>query len=83
MGNRRITRRQFIRRGGAATLGASFAGALLAGCGGGSEGGSGQVAYWSNLEGSGPQDYFGKNIELDFSHLGEKGVGYALVTDLR
>ncbi|MBA3388937.1 MAG: extracellular solute-binding protein, partial [Rubrobacter sp.] len=66
MGNRRITRRQFIQRSGAAALGASFAGTLLAGCGGGSEGGSGQVAYWSNLEGSGPQDYFGKNIETPF-----------------
>ncbi len=66
MGSKRISRRQFIQRGGTAALGASFAGALLAGCGGGSEGGGGQVTYWSNLEGSGPQDYFGKNIEKPF-----------------
>jgi hypothetical protein len=43
--------------GGKVALGAGLAGPLLVGCGGGG-GGSGQVTYWSNLEGSGPQDYF-------------------------
>src|SRR5215216_217488 len=59
-----ISRRQFLARGGKAALGAGLAGSLLAGCGGG--GGGGQVTYWSNLEGSGPQDYFNKNIEKPF-----------------
>jgi len=59
-----ISRRQFLARGGKAALGAGLAGSLLAGCGGGS--GSGQVTYWSNLEGAGPQDYFKKNIEKSF-----------------
>jgi raffinose/stachyose/melibiose transport system substrate-binding protein len=62
---RRITRRQFLARGGTAALGAGFAGALLAACGGGGQGG-GQVTYWSNLEGSGPQNYFKKNVQKPF-----------------
>ena len=60
-----ISRRQFLAMGGKAALGAGLAGPLLAGCGGGG-GGSGQVTYWSNLEGAGPQDYFKKNIEPSF-----------------
>jgi raffinose/stachyose/melibiose transport system substrate-binding protein len=60
---RRITRRQFLARGGTAALGAGFAGALLAGCGGGEQGG-GQVTYWSNLDVG--QDYFKQNIEKPF-----------------
>src|SRR5215207_2277847 len=60
-----ISRRQFIAVGGKVALGAGLAGPLLAGCGGGG-GGSGQVTYWSNLEGAGPQDYFKKNIEKPF-----------------
>jgi len=51
-----VSRRQFLVKGGKAALGAGLAGSLLAGCGGGS--GGGQVTYWSNLTGSGPQDYF-------------------------
>ena len=62
---RRITRRQFLARGSTAALGAGFAGVLLAGCGGGEQG-SGQVTYWTNLTGSGAQDYFKKNIEQPF-----------------
>jgi raffinose/stachyose/melibiose transport system substrate-binding protein len=62
---RRITRRQFLYRGGSAALGAGFAGALLAGCGGGEEGG-GQVTFWSNLEGSEAQNYFAQNVEKPF-----------------
>jgi raffinose/stachyose/melibiose transport system substrate-binding protein len=60
-----ISRRQFLARGGTAALGVGLAGSLLAGCGGGG-GGSGQVTFWSNLEGSGPQSYFKKNIEKPF-----------------
>jgi raffinose/stachyose/melibiose transport system substrate-binding protein len=60
-----LSRRQFLARGSKAALGAGLAGSLLAGCGGG-DGGSGQVTYWSNLEGAGPQDYFKKNIEPSF-----------------
>ena len=60
----RISRRQFLVRGGKAALGAGLAGSLLAGCGGGS--GGGRVTYWSNLTGSGPQAYFKKNIEKPF-----------------
>jgi raffinose/stachyose/melibiose transport system substrate-binding protein len=60
-----ISRRQFLARGGRAALGAGLAGSLLSACGGGG-GGSGQVTYWSNLEGSGPQAYFKKNIEKPF-----------------
>ena len=63
---RRITRRQFLARGGTAALGAGFAGALLPGCGGGQQGSGGQVTYWSNLEGSGPQSYFKQHIEKPF-----------------
>jgi raffinose/stachyose/melibiose transport system substrate-binding protein len=63
---RRITRRQFLARGGTAALGAGLAGTLLAGCGGGEQGGGGPVTYWSNLEGSGPQNYFKQNIEKPF-----------------
>jgi raffinose/stachyose/melibiose transport system substrate-binding protein len=60
-----ISRRQFLARGGTAALGVGLAGSLLPGCGGG-EGGDGQVTYWSNLEGSGPQAYFKKSIEKPF-----------------
>jgi raffinose/stachyose/melibiose transport system substrate-binding protein len=67
---RRITRRQFLVRGGTAALGAGFASSLLAGCGGGEQGG-GQVTFWSNLEGSGPQDYFKQNIEKPFEKANE------------
>lgn len=61
----RITRRQFLVRGGAVVAGMGLSGSLLAGCGGDS-GGSGEVTYWSNLEGSGPQDYFKKSIQRPF-----------------
>jgi len=61
----KISRRQFLARGGTAALGVGLAGSLLAGCGGGGSG-SGQVTYWSNLEGSGPQAYFKKSIEKPF-----------------
>jgi raffinose/stachyose/melibiose transport system substrate-binding protein len=60
---KQITRRQFLARGGTAALGAGFAGSLLAGCGGGEQGG-GQVTYWSNLDVG--QDYFKQNIEKPF-----------------
>src|SRR5918994_2696253 len=59
-----VSRRQFLVKGGKAALGAGLAGSLLAGCGG--ESGSGQVTYWSNLTGSGPQAYFKKHIEKPF-----------------
>jgi raffinose/stachyose/melibiose transport system substrate-binding protein len=59
-----ISRRQFLASGGKAALGVGLAGSLLAGCGG--ESGGGQVTYWSNLTGSGPQAYFKKNIEKPF-----------------
>jgi raffinose/stachyose/melibiose transport system substrate-binding protein len=60
-----MSRRQFLATGGRAALGAGLAGPLLAGCGGGG-GGGGQVIFWSNLEGSGPQNYFKKNVEKPF-----------------
>jgi len=60
---RRITRRQFLTRSGTAALGVGFTGALLAGCGGGGQGG-GPVTYWSNLDVG--QDYFKQNIEKPF-----------------
>src|SRR5829696_6050992 len=60
-----ISRRQLLARGGTAALGVGLAGSLLAGCGSGG-GGGGQVTYCSNLEGSGPQAYFKKNIEKPF-----------------
>ena len=60
-----MSRRQFLATGSRAALGAGLAGPLLAGCGGGG-GGSGQVTFWSNLEGSGPQNYFKKNVEKSF-----------------
>ena len=65
----KISRRQFLARGGTAALGVGLAGPLVAGCGGG--GGGGQVTYWSNLEGAGPQDYFKKNIEKSFEKANE------------
>lgn len=64
--NERLTRRQFLARGGMAALGAGFAGSLLAGCGSRESSGGEQVTYWSNLEGSGPQDYFKENIQRPF-----------------
>ena len=67
---RKLSRRQFIARGGRVALGAGLAGSLLAGCGGGS-GGGGPVTMWSNLEGSGPQDYFGKNVERPFERANQ------------
>lgn len=70
MYGRRLTRRQFLARGGTAALGMGLAGSLLAGCGGGSTGG-GQVAFWSNLEGAEAQDYFGKNIRAPFENANE------------
>ncbi|MEJ7818953.1 MAG: extracellular solute-binding protein [Rubrobacteraceae bacterium] len=63
---RPVTRKQFIVDSGKAALGASLAGTLLAGCGGGDPGGGGEVAYWSNLEGSEAQNYFKKNIQKPF-----------------
>lgn len=63
--NRSVSRRQFLAQGGKAALGAGLAGSFLAGCGGG-QGGSGQISYWSNLEGSEAQNYFKKNIEKPF-----------------
>src|SRR5918994_219405 len=65
----KISRRQFLEGGGTAALGVGLAGPLVAGCGGG--GGGGQVTYWSNLEGAGPQDYFKKNIEKAFEKANE------------
>ena len=64
----KISRRQFLEKGGRAALGVGFAGSLLAGCGGRGSGG-GQVTYWSNLEGSGPQAYFKKSIEKPFEKV--------------
>ena len=58
-----MSRRQFLATGGKAALGAWLAGPLLAGCGGGGQGG-GPVTYWSNLEVG--QDYFKQNIENPF-----------------
>jgi raffinose/stachyose/melibiose transport system substrate-binding protein len=58
-----MSRRQFLATGGKAVLGAGLAGPLLAGCGGGGQGG-GPVTYWSNLEVG--QDYFKQNIEKPF-----------------
>jgi raffinose/stachyose/melibiose transport system substrate-binding protein len=58
-----MSRRQFLATGGKAALGAGLAGPLLAGCGGGGQGG-GPVTYWSNLEVG--QDYFKQNIEKPF-----------------
>ena len=58
-----MSRRQFLATGGKAALGAGLAGPLLAGCGGGGQGG-GPVTYWSNLEVG--QDYFKQNIENPF-----------------
>jgi len=60
---RGFSRKEFLKLGGAGLAGATLLG--VAGCGGG-EGGSGQVTYWSNLEGSGPQDYFKQHIEKPF-----------------
>jgi ABC-type glycerol-3-phosphate transport system substrate-binding protein len=58
-----MSRRQFLATGGKAALGAGLAGPLLAGCGGGGQGG-GPVTYWSNLEVG--QDYFKQNIQNPF-----------------
>jgi len=66
MRSTQVTRRQFLAKGGKAALGVSFAGSLLVGCGGRESGASGQVIFWSNLEGSGPQDYFRQNIQKPF-----------------
>ncbi len=60
--HRPLSRRQFIVQGGKVALGAGIAGAVLAGCGGGSASG-GPVTMWSNLEGAEAQGYFTKNIE--------------------
>lgn len=43
--HKRFTRRQFLARGGAAALGAGFAGSLLAGCGSQESSGGGRVTY--------------------------------------
>src|SRR5829696_8194295 len=59
----RMSRRQFLATGGKVVLGAGLAGPLLAGCGGGGQGG-GPVTYWSNLDVG--QDYFKQNIEKPF-----------------
>jgi raffinose/stachyose/melibiose transport system substrate-binding protein len=64
---RRLTRRQFIVRSGGAALGVGLLGpSLLSGCGGGEGSQSGQVTYWSNLEGSEAQNYFKENIQRPF-----------------
>ncbi|MGH3089043.1 MAG: ABC transporter substrate-binding protein, partial [Rubrobacteraceae bacterium] len=65
-----VTRGQFLTQSGKVALGMGFAGALLAGCGG-DQGAGGQVVYWSNLEGSEPQDYFGRNIEKPFENAND------------
>ena len=63
-----VSRRQFLTLGGAGLAGAALLGSgTLAGCGG-SEGDDGQVSYWSNLEGSGPQEYFRQNIQRPFEN---------------
>lgn len=72
MGRRAVSRKDFLKIGGAGLAGAALLG--TAACGGGSQGGSGQVTYWSNLEGSGPQDYFKQNIERPFEKSRE-GTG--------
>lgn len=56
---RQITRRNFLKGGGTAILGAGLAGGLLAGCGG-SGGSSGEVSYWLSLPGG--EEYYKKNI---------------------
>jgi len=71
MRSTQVTRRQFLAKGGKAALGVSFAGSLLVGCGGRESGASGQAIFWSNLEGSGPQDYFRQNIEKPFEKANE------------
>jgi raffinose/stachyose/melibiose transport system substrate-binding protein len=62
---RSMTRRSFITSGGKAVIGASFAGSLLASCGG-QEGDSGELTYWSALEGAGPREYYKQHIEKPF-----------------
>src|SRR5215208_6845668 len=62
---RSMTRRSFITSGGKAVIGASFAGSLLASCGG-QEGDSGELTYWSALEDAGPREYYKQHIEKPF-----------------
>jgi len=62
---RRMTRRRFLAGGGKAVLGAGLGGVLLAGCGGGSGGGPGDLSLWSNQEEAG-QAYFPDNVERPF-----------------
>ena len=61
--HRPMTRRDFIRGGGTTLLGASLAGTLLAGCGGGGAS-SGEVTYWLALPGG--EEYYKKNVEPAF-----------------
>jgi ABC-type glycerol-3-phosphate transport system substrate-binding protein len=63
--HRPMTRKSFLANGGKAIVGASLAGTLLAGCGG-QEGGTGDLTYWSALEGAGPRQYYKKHIEKPF-----------------
>ena len=53
---RPMTRKSFLTNGGKAVIGASLAGSLLASCGG-QEGSTGELTYWSALEGAGPRQY--------------------------
>lgn len=68
---RAVSRQDFLRLGGAGLAGAALLG--TAACGGGGSQNGGQVTYWSNLEGSGPQDYFKQNIERPFEKF-QKGT---------
>ena len=62
---RPMTRKSFLASGGKAIVGASLAGTLLAGCGGQEEG-TGDLTYWSALEGAGPRQYYKNHIEKPF-----------------
>ena len=73
--HRPMTRRDFLKGGGKALLGAGLAGSLLAGCGG-SGGGSGQITYWLALPGG--EEYYRKNVLPAFekAHPGVQDVFY-------
>ena len=62
---RPMTRRRFLAGGGKALLGAGLAGSLLASCGDQSSG-SGELTFWSGIEGAGPRAYYERNIEKPF-----------------
>jgi raffinose/stachyose/melibiose transport system substrate-binding protein len=65
-----MTRQSFLVNSGKAVLGASLAGTLLAGCGGGSNGSS-ELILWREVN-QGDREYFSKNVERPFEKANPK-----------